>query len=204
MKKFIIMSLAVFALALVACQSDKQKCEKEGKIWIAEGEKCISQDQQDCEEKEGMAWNEEENKCEEKSDAQAECEAQYKKWENNQCVDKLFIVLLKSKKENSNDLLEVNDVGTKSVSLINPGECVKVTTSNFDNLKVSIADSVLCDNTKNPETCAPGHIEVEYIPARASTPADPIGGPGVSISAKGYTLTKKDEAPECTVKDTIE
>ena len=185
MKKFIIMSLAVFALALVACQSDKQKCENEGKVWMAEEQKCISNEQKECEEKEGMTWNEEETKCEEKE-------------------DQIFTILFKSRKEDSKNLLEVSDVGGKTISLVNPGECVTVTTSKFDNLKVSIAGSVLCDNTKTPETCAPGHIEIEYIPARPSNPNDPTGGPGVNVPAKGYTLAKKEEAPECTIKDTIE
>ncbi|MDE0119877.1 MAG: hypothetical protein OXM55_07725 [Bdellovibrionales bacterium] len=194
----IIISLAVFALALVACQSDKQKCEKEGKVWKAETETCISTEQAECEEKENMAWNEEENKCEEKSDAQAECEAQYKKWENNQCVDRLFTILFESKKENSDNLLEVNVVGKKVVSLVNPGECVKVATDGFKDLKISIDGIRLCDNeddTKDSLPCSPGHHTIWYN-SRTSGPQRP---------AIGYTLTKKDEAAaECTVKDTIE
>ncbi len=205
MKKFIIISLAILALGLVSCKSDQQKCKDEGKIWVAEEQKCISTEQKECEEKEDMAWNEAENKCEEKSNEQAECEEQTgKKWENDQCVDQLFTILFKSRKENSNNLLELNFVGEKTVSLVNPGECVKVATSKFDNLKLSIDNGVLCDNTKTPPTCAPGHIEIEYLAARPSNPTDPGGGDGITIPAKGYTLAKKDQAAECTVKDTIE
>ncbi len=199
MKKFIIISLAILALGLVSCKSDQQKCKDEGKIWVAEEQKCISTEQKECEEKEGMAWNEAENKCEGKSNEQVECEEQTgKKWENDQCADQLFTILFESKKENSNNLLELNFVGKKVVSLVNTGECLKVATSAFQDLAVSIDGVKLCDNeddTKDVSSCSPGHHVVWYNTRSSHPQRPPIG----------YTWTKKDEAPaECTVKDTIE
>ena len=193
MKKFIIMSLAVFALALVACQSDKQKCENEGKVWMAEEQKCISNEQKECEEKEGMAWNEEENKCEEKSDEQANQDEQD---EQDEQKDQLFTILFESKKRNSTHILVVADLGgSKTVSLVNPGECVTVKDSKFENLKISTGGLDLCDNdddTTDIAPCSPGNYSVLYH-----------NRPPIGSVPSGYSLTKKEKAPKCTVKGTI-
>ncbi|MDE0118807.1 MAG: hypothetical protein OXM55_02220 [Bdellovibrionales bacterium] len=225
----IIISLAVFALALVACQSDKQKCEKEGKVWKAETETCISTEQAECEEKENMAWNEEKNTCEEKSDAQVECEAKEnmtwnkeenkceekskeiascaeqegKEWINDQCVDKTyFTILFKSKGGQQHNLQVTNE--SNQQSLDSTGQCVKVATSQFKDLTVSIllkdhkVIKVLCDNddtTVGSPPCSAGNYEVWYN----HRPSGPPNTPAI-----GYTLTKKEEAAtDCEVIDTI-
>ena len=199
MKKFIIMSLAVFAIALISCKSDQQKCEDEGKTWIAEREKCISPEQKDCEDKDDKTWNAEENKCEEKSDAQTECEAQEgKKWENDQCMDQLFTILMKNVKH-----LEIFKVGTKKVQ-ISKNECVKVATSHFKDLKIVVIDisniaETLCDNDEKTSRlpCSPGHYVVWYAPPKEHGPS------GATIDGS-YQLIKKDQAEDCTVVDTLE
>ena len=203
MKKFIIMSLAVFAIALISCKSDQQKCEDEGKTWIAEGEKCISPEQKDCEDKDDKTWNAEENKCEEKSDAQTECEAQEgKKWENDQCVDQLFTILFKSSEGGVDDYLLFSPGGK-----IRPFQCVKVATSQFKDLKISVLrdiwapgdnEEVLCDNDDNTlePPCLPSNYDVLWSPSKYH-PATKQTIPGL------YKLVKKDQAEDCTVVNTI-
>ncbi|MDE0517953.1 MAG: hypothetical protein OXH36_00135 [Bdellovibrionales bacterium] len=232
MKKSIILSLAVFfALVLVSCKSDRQKCKNEGKVWLAEEQKCVSTEQAECEKKEDMAWNEEENKCEEKSNEQKECEAQEnmawnaeenkceeqsseqakceaqkgKKWENGQCIDQLFTILYKTSSGQHYLLVAID--GRQRVQLTSTGECAKVAASVFNDLKISILKhpgdrETLCDN--NPGDTAVG-----------SSPSCPAGNYEVwynhrpsgppNTPAIGYTLTKKDQAAECKeVVDTLQ
>ena len=194
MKKLIIISLAAFTLILVSCnKSDQQKCEDEGKIWIAEGERCISQEQKECEEKEDMAWNAEENKCEEKSNEQAECELKGKKWEENKCVDQTeFTILLKNRKVDE----DVASIATsdEGKTLLDTGKCAKVTEPQFKSLKISIGplgnQTALCDNDDNTATispCSAGNYEIYYDHQSVGPPNTP---------PIGYVLKTVDQASE--------
>ena len=202
MKKFIIMSLTVFTLILVSCKSDQQKCEDEGKIWIAEGEKCIRKEQKECEDKD-MAWNSEEKTCVENE--QADCESKEgKKWETDKCVNKIFTVLFKSKDPNNSHLLEVAHMDAKQVSIKQArirklDNCIKVVANRFKDLKISAGDisnmTVLCDNDDNTTLipiCATGNYEITY-----SNPAQ--------RGSRGYYLGKVNQANEsCTVVEIFE
>ena len=178
MKKLIIMSLAVFTIALVSCKSDQQKCEDEGKIWIAEGERCISPEQKDCEDKDDKTWNAEENKCEDKSNEQADCEAQEgKKWENDKCVDKEYTVLFESTEPGSEGhVASIATTSSDTKSLSETGKCAKVTASQLKMLTISVgavgSQTILCDSddkTTGVSPCSPGNYTIWYNP-RTSGP----------------------------------
>ena len=94
MKKFIIMSLAFVALALVGCnrKSDEDKCkEKADHEWV-DGEckkKAPAQNQADCEKPGTMKWvatNEVGKQCVAKT--QTECTGENVEWKEDKCVAK--------------------------------------------------------------------------------------------------------------------
>ncbi len=141
MKKFIIMSLTLLAFSLVGCgkKDDKDKEKK------------------DCEKQEGKVWNDEDNKCEDKEEdpaptTKANCEKDATKvWNESAndgkgaCEDKPAEA---TKYTITNKLASSAKVESGTVSLdIAQNACANVTAEQWKDLKVSVANVAVCDNS---------------------------------------------------------
>ncbi len=196
MKQIMMSFLTFFALTLISCSTDRDKCEHKGSdfVWSAEKGKCITKTQKEGEEK---SKKDKGNATQAKVTAeQAECELKKThQWIDGRCSPLhpanigFGTVLFKSKNPNiSIDTISVTATASRETKkLFDIGDCAIVTPEQFKSLRISVTTlgnekKVLCDNI----SCRLGYYEVYYNPKLIIT----------NIPIVGYRITDVDSAAQ--------